>query len=97
MIVDRLIIRTPFFTIRVFNPLDSSNVPPLLTQFTKSMNAKRGEDMNSEYEKLRMAASPLLFSTPWEVMIADKLHIAQSFGWYDAGCAFPYFARPLLV
>ena len=42
-------------------------MPPLLILSTKSMNAKRGEDMNSVLEKLRMAASPLLFSTPWEV------------------------------
>ena len=88
-------------------------VPPLLILSTKSMNAKRGEDMNSVLEKLRMAASPLLFSTPWEVwaqlhrlstsdsliwlLISYTNHTAQSFSWYGVDYAFLYFALPLLV
>ena len=77
-----------FFDIRVFNPLASSNRASSANSVYQSMNAKRGEDMNSEYEKLRMAASPLfVFNTLGGMgptaqvvykhladLIADKLH-----------------------
>ena len=56
-----------FFDIRVFNPLASSNRASSANSVYQEHERERGEDMNSVLEELRMAASPPLFSTPWEV------------------------------